>query len=85
APYPHVVDAVVKQLELLRSASAPLTLTTIRGIVVATILKMAPEVFEKREKDGSQFRCSESFLRTFLHETLKWSERRATRSAHKIP
>jgi hypothetical protein len=46
---------------------------------------MAPKVFEKRTKDGSSFRCSDSYLRHWLHGTLLWSERRATRAAQKIP
>jgi hypothetical protein len=50
-----VVDAVVERLEKLRNASAPLSLVTIHGIVVATILEMAPEVFEKKGNDGSVF------------------------------
>jgi hypothetical protein len=72
-------------LEQLRDAAAPITLVTVRGVVVATILKMAPEIFEKQSKDGSTFRCSNSFLRHWLHGTMLWSEQRATRAAHKLP
>jgi len=57
----------------------------VRGIVVATILKMAPEIFDKRAKDGSSFHCSDSFLCKWLHGTLLWSERKATRAAQKLP
>jgi hypothetical protein len=46
---------------------------------------MAPEIFEQQTKDGSSFRCSDSYLRQWLHGTLLWSERRATRAAHKLP
>ncbi|KIM89788.1 hypothetical protein PILCRDRAFT_94971 [Piloderma croceum F 1598] len=46
---------------------------------------MAPEIFEKKAADGSTFRCSDSFLRQWLHGTLLWSERRATRAAQKLP
>jgi hypothetical protein len=46
---------------------------------------MAPEIFDQRAKDGSKFCCSDSFLRKWLHETMKWSERKATRAAHKLP
>ena len=85
ANYPDVVDAISTQLECLRDAAAPITLVTVRGIVVATILNMAPEIFDKKAADGSTFRCSDSFLRQWLHGTLLWSERRATRAAHKLP
>jgi hypothetical protein len=38
-----------------------------------------------KARDGSCFRCSDSFLRNWLHETMNWSERKATRAAHKLP
>lgn len=62
-----------------------MTLITMRGIIVATILRMAPEVFETVQHDGSVFRCSDMWLRDWLHHTLHWSERKATRAAHKLP
>lgn len=80
-----MVDAIIKRLEKLWDASAPLSLVTIRGIVVATILDMAPEIFEKKAKDGSIFWCSDSWLRSWLHRTLNWLERKATRVGHKLP
>lgn len=46
---------------------------------------MAPEIFEKQAADGTKFRCSDSYLRTWLHETMSWSTRRATRAAQKLP
>ncbi|KAG2067100.1 hypothetical protein BDR04DRAFT_979044, partial [Suillus decipiens] len=36
-------------------------------------------------KDGSQFRCSDAFVRCWLHHTLHWLERHVTRTAQKIP
>jgi hypothetical protein len=80
-----VVDAIVEQLEKLQNASAPLSLVTICGIVVATILEMAPKIFEKKGNDRSVFRCSDSWLCGWLHKTLNWSERKATRAGHKLP
>ena len=69
----------------MRDAAAPLTLVTIRGIFVATILEKAPEIFEQKANDGTKFHCSDSFLQKWLHETMNWSERKATRAAHKLP
>lgn len=40
AAYPDVVDAITKNLDQLQEAAAPITLVTVRGVVVATILKM---------------------------------------------
>lgn len=56
-----------------------------RGVVVATILAMAPEIFETKRADGTAFRCSDTWLRDWLHRTMRWSERKATRAAHKLP
>jgi hypothetical protein len=80
-----VVDAVVERLEKLQNASAPLSLVTIHGIVVATILKMASKIFEKKGNDGSVFQCSDSWLCGWLHKTLNWSEQKATQAGHKLP
>jgi hypothetical protein len=46
---------------------------------------MAPEIFDKPYKDGSVFRVSDSYLRTWLRDTLKWSLRRPTNTAQKLP
>jgi hypothetical protein len=85
ASYSNVVDAITKHLECLQEASAPVTLVTVHGIVVATILKMAPEIFDKCAKDGSSFCCSDLFLCKWLHRTLLWSEWKATQVAQKLP
>ncbi len=86
AKYPEVSDKIAERLEAVRSAKAPLSLVTIRGIFLATLLKEAPEVLEKVvKKDGTKFHCSDSYLRKWLHDRMKWSERCATREAHKLP
>ncbi len=86
AKYPLVVDKIAKRLEDVRAAKAPLSLVTIRGIFIATLVKEAPEVLETVvKKDGSKFHCSDSFLRKWLHDRLRWSERCATREANKLP
>lgn len=69
----------------MREAGAPITLVTVRGIVVATITNMAPEIFKKCAKDGSFFHCSDSYLRHWLWGSLMWSERGATQAAQKFP
>lgn len=47
--------------------------------------QMAPELLEIKAKDGSCFRCSESFLRKWLHDTVRWSPRKPTKAGHKLP
>ena len=83
--YPQVVEAIIERLEKLQDASTPMTFVTICGIVVATILRMAPKIFEREGKDGAKFQCSDSWLHQWLHRTLNWSECKATWACHKLP
>ncbi len=84
--YPHVIELLKMRLEAVRSAKVPVSLVSARGVFLATLLKEAPEVLEKIiKKDGTKFHCSDSFLRKWLRQTMHWSERRATREAHKLP
>jgi hypothetical protein len=69
----------------LREAGVPLLLTTIRGIVVAHIHHVHPELFNYLAKDGSSFRASDSWLRKFLKHEMKWSLRQSTQAAQKLP
>ncbi|VDC01763.1 unnamed protein product [Peniophora sp. CBMAI 1063] len=85
ASYPDVVAAINKRLVGLRKDGAPISLVSARGVVVATILHMAPEIFEKTFADGSKFRASDKFLRSYLHNELTWSPRHATHAAQKLP
>lgn len=83
--YPEIVKAIKTRLEFLREKNAPVTLVTARAMIVATILKKNPGIFNKKFKDGSSFRVSESFIRKFLHGVLSWSLRKATQAAQKLP
>ena len=85
AQLPTVKKAIVNQLNTLQNGSVPLTLITVRGIVITMLMSMAPKVFEIKEPDGSSFQCSDSFLQQWLHNTMGWSEHKATYAARKIP
>ncbi|KAJ7763734.1 hypothetical protein B0H16DRAFT_1274535, partial [Mycena metata] len=84
-PYPAIVKEIISQLTDLRSAGAPLSLATVRCIIIATIRDQAPEIFEQRFKDGSVFRVSDSFCQNFLAKMLAWSIRKGTKAAQKLP
>ncbi|KAF7371545.1 DDE superfamily endonuclease [Mycena venus] len=85
-PYPDIRKRINDHLTSLREAGVALTLLTIRGIMVAHIQHGAPHLFERPlGSDGSTFRCGETFVRRYLRNTLGWSERRATKAAHKLP
>ncbi|KAJ6548994.1 hypothetical protein B0H19DRAFT_858478, partial [Mycena capillaripes] len=80
-----IVRDIIAQLTDLRTAGAPLSLATVRCIIIAIIREQAPEIFEHRFKDGSAFRVSDSFCRKFLDKTLAWSMRKGTKAAQKLP
>ena len=85
ANYPDIVKAVKDCLITIRSNGAQMTIVNARGIMVAMILKSAPEILEKTFHDGSTFRASESFMRKWLHDVLHWSPRKGTQAAQKRP
>ncbi|KAG1828743.1 hypothetical protein DFJ58DRAFT_719776 [Suillus subalutaceus] len=55
------------------------------GVIIARITVSCPEIFEATAKDGSKFQCTESWVKKFVHQTLNWTFRRATRAAQKTP
>ncbi|KAJ7310789.1 hypothetical protein DFH08DRAFT_628883, partial [Mycena albidolilacea] len=83
--HPDVVEEITAQLADLRGAGAPLSIATVRCVIIAIIRDRAPEVFDHRFKDGSSFRVSDSFCRSFLDRTLAWSLRKGTKAAQKLP
>ena len=65
----------------LRHAKVPLTLGTIRAIIIARINTDLPQLFVRKARDGSIFRASAPWCRRFLHREMQWSIRHATRAA----
>lgn len=53
--YPLVAKAIIECLEKLCAMGTLLTLVTICGVIIATILNMALDIFEKKRKDSSIF------------------------------
>lgn len=80
-----VMDTIKRILEEMRTAQITLDLVAIRGIMVGCITHLALEIFEHKSKNGTRFRCSETFVRRFLKHDMRWSLQRCTRAAHKIP
>jgi hypothetical protein len=85
AGHPDVVKLITNQLKGLRTVGVVLTLLTVRAIMVAFIEAQVPHIFKHLAKNGTRFKCSDSFVRKFLHNVLRWSERRATKAAQKLP
>jgi len=53
--------------------------------MVAIIQKKAPELFDQPQRNGTRFKCSDVFVRKFMHNAMGWSNRRATKAAQKLP
>lgn len=53
--------------------------------MMAVILRMAPEILDRKFADGSTFRASDSFVRAWLHRHLNWSPQKPTRATQKLP
>jgi hypothetical protein len=83
--YPVASKTILTHLEGLRAASVPLTLTTICGLMIGQLQHLTPQIFEEWSPDGTQFHCSELFVRKYLHRTVGWSIHRSTRAGCKIP
>lgn len=83
--YPEIVSAIKERLLGIRATGNPLDLATIRGFMIAIISEHASELFTRVLHDGNPFRCSNQFVRNFLHKELNWSLRRPTQAAQKVP
>ncbi|KAG6369722.1 hypothetical protein JVT61DRAFT_13652 [Boletus reticuloceps] len=49
------------------------------------VMDMVPEIFDIQASDRSSFQCSDNFSWSWLHNTLGWSEWKATHVAQKLP
>lgn len=85
AKYPEVTKTIIEDLRALRAVGVALDTMRCRGVIIARITVSCPEIFEATAKDGSKFRCTESWVKKFVHRTLNWTFRRATRAAQKTP
>ncbi|KAI0691066.1 hypothetical protein BC835DRAFT_1279846 [Cytidiella melzeri] len=84
AAHPEVHDGIVGQLTALRESGVIVTASTVRGIMVAHIQHSLPGLFAVKTKVGT-FSCSIRFVRSFLRRYMRWSMRKATKAAQKIP
>ncbi|RXW18423.1 hypothetical protein EST38_g7441 [Candolleomyces aberdarensis] len=83
--YPAVKDAIISVLQLLRNNGAPLTIVTIRGVMLAIITLQKPEILEHKTNDGLTFNLSDDYVRKWVKKNLHWSRRKATKAAQKLP
>jgi len=81
----EVTQPFLEQLINLRALRLPLTLTTIRGLLIGHLEHFIPQIFTTPSLDGTLFRCSEAFVRKFVHRALSWTIRASTRAGRKVP
>ncbi|KAG1771358.1 hypothetical protein EV702DRAFT_933432, partial [Suillus placidus] len=53
--------------------------------IVGILRHDLPEIFSMQAKDGSVFKCSDSWVKTFLYDQLQYTMRKGTRAAQKLP
>jgi lipoate synthase len=53
--YPEVTEQILRSLEQLWETSVPLTLITIRGIMIAQLQHSTPQIFKVPSPDGTLF------------------------------
>ncbi|KAG1860554.1 hypothetical protein C8R48DRAFT_544650, partial [Suillus tomentosus] len=54
-------------------------------LVVGVLRHDLPEIFAAKANDGSTFKCSDSWVQTFLYDQLQYTMRKGTRAAQKLP
>lgn len=79
------MEAITSQIRLPRVHGIPINIYTARGIILAHIQHMAPELLTTVASDGSTFRCSNTYVCKFLKAQLNYVPRAATRAAQKVP
>ena len=62
-----------------------MSVLTVRGVMLATIISKAPEILNAPYHDGATFKASDDFVRKWMRHQLNWSEHKVTQAAQKIP
>ncbi|KAF9502731.1 hypothetical protein BS47DRAFT_1403181 [Hydnum rufescens UP504] len=80
ASHPRIVKTICEHLEQFRDAGLPISRVIVKSTIIGTIKAKAPELLA-----GGKFKCSDAYVRRFLHTHLRWSMRTSTQAAHKLP
>lgn len=73
------------QIQTLRQVGVALSTARCRGIIVGILHHELPNIFSTAAKDGSMFKCSDSWVKAFLYDHLQYTIRQGTRAAQKLP
>ena len=83
--YPYVVQEIKSRLETICEGKAPISVVTVRAVILATIMEMDPHILHKTFNDGTTFQASDSYVHAWLHDAMHWLPHKGTRAAHKLP
>ncbi|KAF7798423.1 hypothetical protein EIP86_009644 [Pleurotus ostreatoroseus] len=83
-PYPEAFRELKELLISLRQTGIPVVALVARGVMAGFMQARCPAVFAVKTNTGV-FTCSLPYVRKFLRVNLRWSLRKATRAARKIP
>lgn len=71
---------IKKDLLASRTVGLPVSHTMARAVIQGHLRVFAPQIL-----DNAHFKCSDRFIRCFLHDELRWSRRTVTRAMQKVP
>jgi hypothetical protein len=74
------VKRIKTDLLVNRTAGLPVSSTVTRAVILGHLKTFAPEILA-----NERFKCSQTFIRAFLHNEMGWSHRTVTRAAQKLP
>ncbi|KAG2353986.1 hypothetical protein BDR07DRAFT_1382639 [Suillus spraguei] len=84
-PYPNVIKTIVHQIQTLRQVGVALSTAHCWGIIVGILHHKLPNIFSTAAKDGSMFKCSDSWVKAFLYDHLQYTICQGTCAAQKLP
>ncbi|KAG1769714.1 hypothetical protein EV702DRAFT_978535 [Suillus placidus] len=73
-----MVKKIVHLIRTLCQVGVALSTSHCRGLIVGVLRQDLPEIFAVKEKDGSMFKCSDSWVQTFLYDQLQYTMRKGT-------
>ncbi|CAE6435116.1 unnamed protein product [Rhizoctonia solani] len=80
SPYPNLVNDVIEHLKIARGAGVLITRAIAHSAILGFIQSQPPALLQ-----NPKFKISDSFVRRFLADHLRWSYRSTTQSSQKLP
>ncbi|KAF9506279.1 hypothetical protein BS47DRAFT_1305518, partial [Hydnum rufescens UP504] len=78
--HPKIARIICEWLQQFCTAGVPISCIVIKLQILGTIRSHAPELLEDQK-----FKCSDTYIRKFLHTHLHWSMHTSTHATQKTP